>query len=39
MSRTIANDGAAASTPNVTTDKTASDGLRHDKEPAASGGS
>jgi hypothetical protein len=39
MSRTFANDGAAAATPNVKTDKTVSDALGRDKDPAASGGS
>jgi len=40
MSRSIANDGAAAAaaTPNVTTDKTVSDALGSDKDAAASGG-
>jgi hypothetical protein len=38
-SRTIAKDGAAAATPNVKTDKTVSDALGGDKDPAASGGS
>ena len=39
LSRTIANDGAAAATPNVKTDKTASDALDRHKDPAANGGS
>jgi len=39
MSRTIANDGAAAATPNVKTDKTASDALDRLTDSAAKGGS
>jgi hypothetical protein len=43
MSGNIANDGAAAAaaaaTTNFMTDKTVSDALRRDKDPAASGGS
>jgi hypothetical protein len=36
---TLANDGAAATTPNVMTDRTVSDSLGRDKDPAAGGGS
>ena len=41
ISRNIANDGAAAAaaTPNVKTDKTVSDAVGRDKDPAANGGS